>query len=116
MMTDESLQVITDADQDTDFEVRVSEVFELRLPAMPTTGHLWEFSERPDEIVIESWHWEPQEGTDPDLVSAPGASNFRVWRLHAAEPGSFVIRLRCWQPWEGVGSIVNTFCVNIEAT
>ena len=46
MMTNESLQVITDADQDTDFEVRVSEVFELRLPAMPTTGHLWEFSER----------------------------------------------------------------------
>lgn len=116
MMTDRPLQVITDADRDTDYEVRVHEVFELHLAAKPTTGHIWEVVNQPDEIVIESWRWDPETGVDPYDADQPGAEIYRVWRFHTTEPGTFELQLKCWQPWEGDGSIVNTFAVTIEAS
>ena len=116
MITDGPIQVITIADSDTDYEVRVHEVFELQLAAKPTTGHLWEVVDQPDEIVIESWRWEPQSGTDPYELEESAAPTYRVWRLHTTEPGTFDLRLRCWQPWEGEASIVKTFAVTIEAS
>ena len=115
MMTDESVQIITAADQDTDFEVRVHEVFELSLPAKPTTGHLWEIVDQPDAVAIESWRWDP-EGIDPYEPAALDIPIFRVWRMHATEAGEFELTFRCWQPWEGESSIADTFHVFIEAT
>lgn len=115
-MTDESLQVITIADENIDFEVRVHEVFELQLGVMPASGHLWEFIDLPGEIVVESWRREPQGDPDPDGLPAPGAGTVRVWQLHATGPGVFDLQLRCWQPWEGAGSIIDTFDVTIEAS
>ena len=116
MMTDESLQILAADDHVTDFEVRVHEVFELQLPAMPTTGHLWEFVNLPGEVVVESFRWEPQDGADPYDMPAPGASTVRVWRMHTTAAGTFDVKLKCWQPWEGDSSIVNTFRVAIEAS
>ena len=116
MMTDESLQTIVADDHDTDFEVRVHEVFELQLAAMPTTGHLWEFAELPDAVVVESFRWETREGADPYDTPAPVADTVRVWRMHTTSAGTFEVRLKCWQPWEGDGSIINTFTVAIEAS
>lgn len=116
MMTNESLQVITDEDRDTDCEVRVHEVFELQLAAKPITGHCWEAVDLPDQIVIESWRWEPETGTDPYEVAESDSATFRVWRLHATEPGTFELRFKCWQPWEGDASILDTFRVTIEAS
>jgi predicted secreted protein len=115
MMTDESLQVITDADRDTDFEVRAHEVFELRLAAKPATGHTWEIIDQPDQVVVESWRWE-SEGEDRDEIVAADGDTYRVWRIHTTEPGTFRLHLKCWQPWEGDGSITNTFTVSIEAS
>ncbi len=116
MMTDESLQIIVADDHDTDFEVRVHEVFELQLGAMPTTGHLWEFAELPDEVIVESFRWETREDADPYDTPAPAADTVRVWRMHTTSAGIFDVRLKCWQPWEGDRSIINTFAVAIEAS
>jgi predicted secreted protein len=112
MMTDDSLQVITVADVDTDFAVRAHEVFEVQLPARPATGHEWEIVEQPDAVVIESWRWEP----DIDPYESGAAEVFRVWRIHTTEPGCFKLEFRCWQPWEGEHSIVDSFSVTIDAS
>ena len=114
MMTDGPLQVITDVDRGTDYEVRVHEVFELQLPAKPISGHVWEIIDQPNEIAIESWRWEPD--TDPYEAGASGSDTFRIWRIHTTEPGTFELRLRCWKPWEGEESVADSFEVMIEAT
>ena len=113
MMTDESLQVITAADVDTDFEVRAHEVFEVQLPARPATGHQWEVVGQPDEIVIESWRWEPDTET---VADGSDTDTYRVWRMHTTEPGCFKLEFRCWQPWEGIASVIDTFSVTIDAS
>jgi predicted secreted protein len=116
MLTDGPLQVITDADRDTDYGVRVHEVFELQLKAKPTTGHVWDVVDQPDAIVVESWRWEPQLAADPYDSAESGAATYRVWRIHTTEAGTFELRLKCWQPWEGDASITDSFAVTIEAT
>lgn len=115
MMTDESLQVITTADRDTEFGVRVNECFEVSLPAKPKSGHLWEVIDQPDGISIESWRWDPED-LDPYEPTATETPVFRVWRMHATEPGTFDLNFRCWQPWEGPDSICDDFAVVIEAS
>ncbi len=116
MITDGTLHGITDGDRDTEREVRVHEVIELQLPARPTTGHLWAAADQPDEIVLESWPRAHETPTDPYDTGESDAEVQRVWRIHTTEPGTFELRLKCWQPWEGEASIVNTYQVTIEAS
>lgn len=83
-------------DHGKEFVVTKDKVFEVLLPANPTTGFKWEFKDLNQDCfqVLSSGFMPPKQG----IVGAGGIS---WWEVRPLKSGMESIRLLYYRPWEG---------------
>ncbi|MBI5522000.1 MAG: protease inhibitor I42 family protein [Desulfarculus sp.] len=86
-------------DRSSRVSLTVGQVWELALPANPTTGYAWTLAQPPDGAVLalESQDFHPARRATPDLVGAGGT---QVFLFRAVGPGATQLEAVYARPWE----------------
>ena len=93
-----------------EIELRMGELFEIRLSENPTTGFRWvlESSGAPTCLVIEDCY--------ETSTATPGAGGSHCWRLQGKQIGESRIELCYRRSWEGQGAAARTFSLRVHVT
>ena len=70
-------------------------VFEVSLPEIPASGHVWEVSEAPEGFTLLD------QGYGDEMPEKIGVPRRRRFRFRAGErPGAYTLRFQLRRPWE----------------
>ena len=99
---------LTEKDRDRTVELHVGEAVRVALPENATTGYRWAI-ETVDPQLIEAG---AAQAKYP--ANALGSGGEVEWNFLAKAPGTTSIVLKQWRHWEGDGSIVQRFRVQLR--
>ena len=88
----------------------VGDIFSIQLDGNLTTGYTWELDDV-DQSQIELISNE----YIPRASNAIGSGGVHSFTFRAKKAGTFPVKLKYWQPWEGDASIGKRFEVIIHA-
>jgi inhibitor of cysteine peptidase len=100
--------MLTEADQSQTVQAHVGQPLTIKLEDNATSGYRW---------AIESIDPNALEAREPvrDYTSSrPGAPGMIEWSFVPQTPGSVVITLKLWRPWEGDRSIIKRVRYRLE--
>jgi inhibitor of cysteine peptidase len=97
--------IITEADSGRIVEVDSGGTLTLRLNESPKTGYRW---------VVVSADGLKKLDDHFELGASAGAAGLRVMRFKAPQKGMQELRLQNWREWEGEGSVLRRFFVQVS--
>ena len=100
--------VLTLTDSGRIVDLRVGDEATLRLPDNPSTGYRWAVDAADTNLV------EIKEGEYVSTSKMVGGGGEAQWLIKAKAPGTTVIKLKRWRPWEGDCSIVERYGITIR--
>nr|WP_314545557.1 protease inhibitor I42 family protein [uncultured Massilia sp.] len=86
-------------------DIAVGEVLTIRLKENATTGYRWTV-EQADGLQVED---SQQPG------AAPGAAGTHEFRVRAARPGTYELRLKHWRDWQGEAGVIARQRISLRA-
>ena len=101
--------VLTSDDNGTTYRMEMDEEIVVELESNITTGYEWAI-ETLDETVVRSL------GSDyiGPTNGAVGEGGTEEWSFLALKPGTTVLSLKYWRPWEGDASVVDRFELTLK--
>lgn len=111
-----ALLTLTSSDNGKLIEARQGDEIILRLPENATTGYRWHIDRANGVIEQEQDSYHPDASIQTDPNTQFGRGGVREFRFRANAPGTARLELKLWQAWEGEGSVVERFAVDIKST
>jgi predicted secreted protein len=87
-----------------EISLKVRDILQIELPATGGTGYSW-FAQATGAPFLKLISETAQQVGEP----RPGSPVMQVWRFQAEQPGTCVISLAYYRPWEGVEKAVDHF-------
>ncbi len=100
--------ILTSADNGGTFDLRVGEEVGLRLPENASTGYRWAVD------AVDATFVEIEEGEYVSTSKTLGGGGEAQWLVKAKVPGVTQIKLKRWRGWEGEGSIIERYEINLR--
>ena len=100
--------VLTAQNDGQTIDVRVGQTVIVNLPENATTGYRWAI-EQMDPRLVEAREAKPQYPS-----GAIGSGGRAEWVFLPKAPGTTLITLKQWRPWEGAKSIVERFHIQLR--
>jgi predicted secreted protein len=100
---------VTRADSGKEIVLGVGDILQVKLPARGGTGYQWSLTAPGAPYLKLSSQTSENVG-----AVRPGSPQLQIWRFQAVQPGSTVIRLAYFRPWEGVGRAADRFHLKIK--
>jgi inhibitor of cysteine peptidase len=94
---------LTEQNDGQSVEVHVGEAVTVSLPENATTGYRWAVEEADASVV------EVREGQAHYTSGAVGSGGRVEWIFLPKAPGTTLITLKQWRPWEGASSIAERY-------
>lgn len=105
-----SVLMLTRADNNRTAELRVGERLEVRLPENPSTGFSWAVDENDRRLLA----LEDTAYALPVEAGFIGARGQRTFSFTARQPGDVALKLKYWRVWEGDGSVTERLAVTLR--
>ena len=101
--------VLTSDDNGTTYRMELDEEIVVTLESNATTGFEWAIDGLDESAVksLGSSYITPTNG-------AVGQGGTEEWSFQALKPGTTVLSLKYWRPWEGDASIADRFELTLE--
>ena len=105
--------IVTAQDNGSSLILRQGETLQVVLSGNAGTGYSWDL-ERHDPSRIEPLGMESRQAPGPPLpdgrsLPLAGGPQQTTFRFRMLRPGRSMLVLRYWRPWEGAGSIIERF-------
>ncbi len=100
--------ILTRDDNGKSVEVRVGGKFIVRLDESPTTGYTWAVKSDGGLLMLEASDYSP---AFPDRIGGGGT---RTFHFLARKSGATKLVIKLLRDWEGEGSAIDTFSVDIR--
>ena len=103
-----TMQTLTEADNDRTIDLRVGDTIRVSLPENATTGYRWEI-DRIDEQIVEA------AGSEPHYPGgAVGAGGEVTFAFKGKKSGAGDITLKYWRHFEGDSSVTKRFHLRLN--
>ncbi len=104
--------IVDELQSGTGVDVARGDVLAIRLRENASTGYRWAL-DNADGLALEQ---SDNAGTDAGAGAggAPGAAGLREFRFRAVAPGTHQLRLKHGRDWQGDGSVIGHFLLNVR--
>ena len=104
-------RVFTDADKGSTVELKVGDVFELRLTSNPSTGFMWFLHKESTHLV----KLKSQSQTEPAAPGMVGQPIYQIFRFEVVGSGKGAVLLHYVRSWEKPADDETRFTLYITA-
>lgn len=98
------IMILNEQDSGRTIDIKVGNVFTVRLKENPTTGYRW---------TVETASGLEQIGDHFEAGVAIGAAGVRVFQFRSTRVGSYELLMKNWREWENESSVLARFVVKI---
>jgi inhibitor of cysteine peptidase len=101
------MRVVDERQDGSSIDVPRGEVLAIRLKENASTGYRWSVEHVDEGLQLE-------DRGHGGSGAAAGAAGFHEFHVHASAPGTYGLRLKHWRDWQGEGSVIARFRINVR--
>jgi inhibitor of cysteine peptidase len=98
--------VVDERQSGSSIDIPRGEVLAIRLKENAGSGYRWSL-ESADGLALE-------ESVHVAASAVPGAGGIHEFRFRAAAPGTHQLQLKHWRDWQGEGSVISRYLINVR--